>query len=137
MRGTVAERFWAKVDRTGDCWIWLAAQDDEGYGRFKVTTGIVRRAHRVAWMLLVGPLTPGLVLDHLCRTRLCVNPAHLREVTHRENLMAPGSLNRGKANAVKTHCIRGHEFNAENTYAMPSGGRQCRICRRNAKRSAA
>lgn len=83
----VEERFWPKVDRRGpdECWPWLATLDRYGYGTFhdgRRLTG----AHRMAYELLRGPIPDGLELDHLCRTRGCVNPAHLEAVTHRENM---------------------------------------------------
>jgi hypothetical protein len=67
-------------------------------------------------------------LDHLCRHRGCVNPAHLEAVTHAEN-MARGAY------ALKTHCAHGHEFNDENTYRPLTGGRECRVCRANRSRA--
>jgi hypothetical protein len=80
------------VDDAG-CWIWTAAKDPTGYGRIW-HTGTMKYAHRVAYELLVGPILPGLDLDHLCRVRACVNPLHLEPVTHRENLMRGDTLAR-------------------------------------------
>lgn len=91
-----AERFWARVDRTNldGCWLWLGRVDDDGYGRFKLTTapGHHRtvRAHRFAYEQTVGPIPDGLTLDHVrergCQHRHCVRPDHLEAVTHQENL---------------------------------------------------
>jgi hypothetical protein len=112
------ERFWARVDKTGECWEWMGARSN-GYGQ----TGR-GSAHRAAYMLTKGPIPVGLELDHLCRNRGCVNPAHLEVVSHRENVMrspiAPPALN-----ARKTHCVRGH--------ALPIGpeDRVCRQCQRS------
>jgi hypothetical protein len=50
-----------------------------------VTIAVIIRAHRFAYELLVGPIPEGLVIDHLCRNRRCVNPAHLEPVTAEEN----------------------------------------------------
>lgn len=98
------ERFWAKVDRRdgGDCWPWLGTTTSTGYGLFGVpredrTVG----AHRYAYELVVGPIPTGLELDHLCRVRNCVNPAHLEPVTHAENLRR-GREARGFALAAST-----------------------------------
>lgn len=122
---TPAERFWAKVDKSTGCWLWTGAIDANGYGYFGMD-GVVIRAHQASYRLNVGAVPDGLELDHLCRTPRCVRPDHLEPVTHRENLL------RGAApvgvNARKTHCIRGHEFTAINTYVDPRGRRQCRIC---------
>lgn len=89
-RGDRTARFMAKVDLAGHggCWLWTAAVDPTtGYGKFHIgpdqrTCG----AHRFAYELLVGPIPDGLVLDHLCRVRHCVNPQHLEPVTVGENL---------------------------------------------------
>lgn len=117
------ERFWEKVDRRGDdeCWPWLAALSDKGYGMFNATFSGTGVAHRIAYMLLIGPVPDGLVLDHLCRVRHCVNPSHLEPVTAEEN------TSRG-IRATQTHCKRGHEFTAENTERRPNGTRSCVTC---------
>lgn len=85
------ERFWEKVEPTGFCWNWTASTRN-GYGQISVggRKGRIAGAHRVAYELLIGPIPDGLVIDHLCRNTLCVNPDHLEPVTVRENaLRAP------------------------------------------------
>jgi hypothetical protein len=79
-------RFWSKVDRTGDCWKWTAGLTGSGYGRFRWDGGEVA-AHRFAYELLVGAIPDGLQIDHLCRNRACVNPAHMEPITQRENIL--------------------------------------------------
>lgn len=81
----IADRLWAKVDKSGECWLWKGAINEHGYGHMR-SEGRFVRPHRVAYELLVGPVPEGLVLDHLCRTPACVNPAHLEPVTQSENL---------------------------------------------------
>lgn len=130
----LVERFWAKVDRVGGCWLWTAAKNGDGYGNFWLgrPQGSVG-AHRFAYELLVGPIPEGLSLDHLCRVRNCVRPDHLEPVTNRENTirgLAPAiSRQRGEK---RTHCINGHEITPESVrYARSSGGgliRHCREC---------
>ena len=82
-------------------------------------------AHRMIYELLVGPIPDGLEIDHLCRNRGCVNPGHMEPVTHRENLMRGDTV--AAANPAKTHCIRGHPYDDENTYRYGSH-RYCRAC---------
>ena len=83
------ERFWDKTLRPAihnGCWEWAAHRDESGYATFSVD-GKTRRAHRVAYAALVGPIPEGLVCDHLCRVRHCVNPAHIELVSSRENTL--------------------------------------------------
>lgn len=124
-------RFWAKVKKTDECWLWTAAKIPAGYGRFGLA-GKTVYAHRVAYELLVGPIPEGLVIDHLCNVTSCVNPDHLRAVTSKENVARSGVYER---NATATHCKRGHEFTPENTLVRPTQ-RQCRECWRAACRRA-
>lgn len=81
------------------------------------------RAHRFSYNLLVGHIPDGLVIDHLCRVRCCVNPDHLEPVTSIEN------THRGEhPNYIKTRCKRGHSFVGENFYIDRRGYRVCRLC---------
>lgn len=86
---TRQKAFWSRVDKTGACWLWLGSttgHPTHPYGRTRIGCGMFV-AHRVAWVITHGEDLPGhLELDHLCRETLCVNPAHLETVTHRENL---------------------------------------------------
>ncbi len=121
------ERFWAKVDLTLGCWLWMGGVNRDGYGHIRGYENRRIGVHRFAYELLVGSIPEGLEIDHLCRVRRCVNPEHLEPVPHRVNVLrgqAPSS-----ANAHKTHCVHGHEFTPENTYVEPSNGyRKCRTC---------
>ena len=121
------ERFWAKVDRTEGCWLWTGPQAGGGYGQFSID-GKFRPAHRVAYEWIVGPIQPGLVLDHLCVVRLCVNPAHLEVVTCAEN------VRRGHGPASRMVCPQGHPYTPENTYTG-GGRRKCRACHRAHQRA--
>ena len=108
------------------CWLWEAPNDGDGYGQMSIGGKHVR-VHRFAYELLVGPIPPGLQLDHLCRVRACVNPMHLEPVTSRENSMRGDAVQ--ARNAAKSHCVNGHEFTAANTYTA-KGYRECRACAR-------
>lgn len=110
------------------CWEWRG-QLHRGYGYFR-HGGSNRRAHRVAYELLVGEVPVGLVLDHLCCNTRCVNPKHLEPVTQHENVL------RALPAAARTHCPNGHEFTPENTrYNPASRGRLCRECGRQGARA--
>lgn len=87
-------------------------------------------AHRVAYKILVGPISRGLVIDHLCRNKLCVNPDHLEPVTQSVNVQR-GALKYVKR-TLKTHCKRDHLLDEENVY-LHQGKRHCRACRKAAK----
>jgi len=97
-------RFWAKVDTSGECWIWQAAIVLK-YGMFSMRIDgkrYMKKAHRIAYELLEGPIPEGHGLDHICRTERCVKPSHLRPVTAKQN-----AEHRGGANANSTSGIRG------------------------------
>jgi hypothetical protein len=76
-------RFWAKVDKTGKCWLWTGATYGPGYGHFKLA-GKARGAHRVAWLLAHGEW-PKLHVLHTCDTPRCVRPDHLFIGTDADN----------------------------------------------------
>jgi hypothetical protein len=129
-RPTREELFWAKVQKTDSCWLWKAAKDHLGYGRFGAENNKVVLAHRYAYELLVGPIPAGLTLDHLCRNPNCVNPAHLEPVTLAENLRRSTFQKSGtEVNTSKTHCPKGHPLSGENLYFW-KGHRHCKTCKR-------
>lgn len=81
---TLEDRFWAKVDKTDDCWLWTSATRTDGYGIFGVRSK-VKAAHRVSYELAHGTIPDGMFIDHICHVKLCVNPEHLRVATCRQN----------------------------------------------------
>lgn len=120
----LADRFWSKVDTTAGilgCWLWTAYVGPHGYGQLSV--GRERfLAHRYVYERVVGPIPEGMHLDHVCRTRHCVNPGHLEVVTNAEN------TRRGKA--LITSCPAGHPYDEANTSITRLGHRRCLACAR-------
>lgn len=121
-----AERFWEKVDKTENCWLWTACIK-HGYGQFMVRRRSVM-AHRWSYEHVNGPIPEGLDIDHLCRVRNCVNPAHLEAVSRRVNVLR--GYGACAQFARKNACSNGHPYTEENTFYRSDGGRRCLICRK-------
>lgn len=132
---TAERRFWSKVDQTDGCWEFVGAKNEHGYGSVRVG-GKTLGAHRYVWMLVNGRIPDGMHVLHSCDNPACVRPDHLRLGSHAENMAEKSSKGRNRSgNSYKTKCLRGHEFNEENTYRY-NGKRQCRTCNRERQRKA-
>lgn len=120
-------RFWAKVavGLENECWKWLGAKDQKGYGNFTCAKGIVRKAHIFSWVLHFGEIPAGLQVDHECNHPFCVNPNCLQLLTGPENNEKSNSAS--AVNKRKTHCKHNHEFSDENTIRK-NGRRYCITC---------
>lgn len=122
------------------CWEWQGKVRNGGYGAIEIRAGIgratrkLRAAHRVSYEAFVAPIPDGLQIDHLCRNRRCVNPAHLEPVTAQENTLRGTSP--AAENAAKTTCHRGHELAGDNLRVCADGTRRCRTCIRLMERLA-
>ncbi len=117
------------------CWVWMGAVGSSGYGTMEVL-GKTALVHRVSYELHKGEIPAGMVIDHICKNKICVNPDHLRVVTHKQNTLensdAPTAIN-----AKKTHCIHGHPLSGDNlklavgtTNGKIKKERVCRTCQR-------
>lgn len=132
------ERFWEKVNKTGDCWVWTAATSgprDYQYGTMVVgsrTDGTRHyiKAHVYAYELLVGVVPQGMIVHHKCENTRCVRPDHLEAIDQKTHILERHNGVTAQ-NARKTHCPKGHPFVGDNLYIEEQGGgRRCRICRR-------
>lgn len=93
-------RYWAKVQQGPGCWIWTASLASDGYGQIHMHKR-PRRSHHVAWALAFGRLPEGLYIDHICRNRTCVNPAHLRAVSPKQNQENRSAISRNNASGFR------------------------------------
>ena len=124
------DRFWHKVNKTNDCWIWTSDKDWNGYGRFNINYKSYY-AHRISYLLHHKHISAGLQLHHICNNPSCVNVEHLKQITQTENLIKSDNI--GSRNKIKTHCPQGHEYTFENTYVTTANRRICKTCNRNYK----
>lgn len=117
----------AKAVTGTDCWLWTGAVNSKGYPTVGNRKGSSMLVHRSIYEQVVGPIPDGLTIDHLCRVKLCINPAHLEPVTRAENNRRARSLD------GLTHCSKGHELTAETLYEITTRHgykrRECRLCR--------
>jgi hypothetical protein len=134
------ERFESKLrPGPGDCWAWGGAHFKQtGYCCFSIkrADGKWRPtvAHRVAYELYIAEIPPGLVIDHLCRNRSCVNPWHMEPVTFAENVRRGWLANQGGLPNWASmpdwdgRCKHGHFITPETTVIRKNGKQECRTC---------
>lgn len=128
MPRTVKAATYAIEDRGYEtpCWVWQGWGHGQGYGTLSVN-GRTTLAHRHYYETHVGPIPDGLVIDHLCCVRPCVNPEHLEAVTQEENMRR----------SRKETCRRGHPMSGDNLLVLNRrhGERICRTCKREDQRA--
>lgn len=105
------------------CWLWTAGLDPTGYGKM-LFQGKCSTASRASFIIHGGVVPQGYEVDHICHTRACVNPEHLRVLTRSQNralVRIPGGRNRASG-----HCWRGH------IRVQTRSGGYCPVCSREA-----
>jgi HNH endonuclease len=114
-------RFWERVQMASasQCWLWTGPLTQQGKHAYGVASlrGVADKAHRVAYRLKVGAIPEGMTVDHLCREKLCCNPAHMEIVTAAENT---ARMYRSPDRVYPLVCTAGH--------AREFGVRVCRKC---------
>lgn len=119
----ILERFMRHVSKSeSGCWEWAAAKYPNGYGKFKLATGVNGGrgvlAHRFIYEFVYGPISN--VINHKCENKACVNPTHLEDVTQQANVQY----------SLSNRCKRGHDLNGADVGHTKDGKRQCLACRR-------
>lgn len=114
-----------QIDANNGC--WLIKPTSNGYVRWRFENRNWP-VHRLMFELFYHKIPEKLVLDHICRSRNCVNPTHLRMCLSEENVMVGEGVT--ARNAAKTHCVNGHKLDEKNLYFHRSGNSMCRQCKK-------
>lgn len=136
---SAADRYFIQArGAEGECWLWPGPSDRDGYGLCNISSPKrTRGAHRVALARSMGVDVDdlrGQVVMHSCDNPPCVNSRHLSAGTQRDNVRDMHAKDR--ANAVRTHCLQGHELTDGNVYVQKSTGkRRCAECHRERQRA--
>jgi len=140
----IGERFWEKVDKSGDCWTWKGGTFRFGYGSFRVGDRRIP-AHRVSWELAFGKIADGMCVLHTCDNPGCVNPAHLRLGTQQDNVRDAREKGRfvlnpkpdnhprqpGGTYERSAYCKHGHPLDETNARRTAGGHIKCLACYRD------
>lgn len=130
------ERFWAKVRKTDDCWLWTASADGKGYGKMLVD-GKLQQAHRLSWLIHTGESPGDWHVCHKCDNPPCVRPDHLFLGTAVDNMRDMHAKGRRPAHydiVLVTHCPQGHEYTDANTRRYKNS-RSCKTCHATRERN--
>lgn len=116
------------IDTAAPCIMWTGTRDAKGYGMYRRPDNKKNtRAHRFIYEMMIGPVSEGLTIDHLCRVKACINPAHLEVVTHRTNIRR--SLGHPDDGPVR-RCIHDHDLTIEGYHRVGRSIPDCRACAR-------
>jgi hypothetical protein len=120
--------FWERVspEPNSGCWLWIGKVDRYGYGMLPAGERREILAHRYAVTSHGRPLPRGLVVDHLCRVRCCVNPQHLDVVSPAENVLRGNGFS--AVNKAKSHCKCGRAYDRVHFEEGGNSRRSCRAC---------
>lgn len=131
--GQAERRFWEKVDKTGDCWVWTGARDSGRfqYGIFAAAGRTLVKAHRFSYELHQGAIPDGMVICHRCDNPPCVRPDHLFAGTQKDNIHDMDAKGRGKRPPKRSRCPKGHPYDGGNTAIRRDGAQACRVCRKS------
>lgn len=127
------QRFMSKIKKTDTCWYWTAAKTKAGYGMYSIKHKLIY-AHRYSYQMFVGELVANMELDHLCKNRDCVNPEHLEQVTHKENVKRgealPHLMAKIESRRNQQYCVRGHSLLDKSNIYNPPKRPKIRYCRK-------
>lgn len=133
-----ASKLWTgcEIDPSSGCWKWTGAKSPQGYS-LPFMHGRQHLGHRLSHELFLGPIQSGNQVHHECGTRLCVNPAHLRQLSPAEHVAVTDLRNNGDEHRKKTHCRNGHPYSGYNVrHGRTNKGGPRRTCRTCARESA-
>jgi hypothetical protein len=124
---TRMNKIWSNVQASSaeGCWTWNGSRNNAGYGQVTINYRN-KRAHRFFYEMLIGNIPENKVIDHTCRNKSCVNPAHMEIVTVGEN------SRRGQSRLMEAHrnntCANGHKWNRLNLRVRPQKDGTAKIC---------
>lgn len=127
-RKPLDERFWKRVAKTEECWLWTGYVNPNGYAQMGVGKYEKVYVHHVSFEMHVGPIPEGAVIRHRCDVRHCVRPDHLVAGTQQDNINDMWERKRAHYQQ-RDACIHGHRYTPETVY-MNGNKRVCKICRR-------
>lgn len=136
---TAFDSFISRTKKTRSCWLWTGPRDFNGYGDAYISKDkkktLTMKAHRLSYIFFVGEISKGKVIMHVCDNRQCVNPAHLREGSTRDNVLDCVTKGRHRnQNTGRAICKNGHKLSGTNVRLELGRFRRCMICKKEYQR---